>query len=152
MPSVLAIPVDPNTPGWIVLAIFSLLFLLLSLWTWRFRRLLARLFAKHQFEEPTLKEVQERVELIDQECPRFTFAAERVANMSFRGQKVSIVCGPVAWSDALTHSNKCIYAIADADQSHWMRRNSDVFQPAFTGSQDSVFWVNIAELLRRTKT
>jgi hypothetical protein len=152
MLSLLAIPVDANIPGWIVLAIFSLLFLLLGVWTWRFRRLLVRLFAKHQFDEPTLKDVQERVDLIDQECPRFTFAAERVANMSFRGQKVSIICGPVAWSDAITHSNKCAYAIADADQSQWMRQNSDVFEPAFTGSQDSVFWVNIPELLRKTKT
>jgi hypothetical protein len=152
MLSRLAIPVDANIPGWIVLAIFSLLFLLLGVWTWRFRRLLVRLFAKHQFDEPTLKDVQERVDLIDQECPRFTFAAERVANMSFRGQKVSIICGPVAWSDAITHSNKCAYAIADADQSQWMRQNSDVFEPAFTGSQDSVFWVNIPELLRKTKT
>jgi hypothetical protein len=104
MSSLLAIPVDANIPGWIVLAIFSLLFLLLGVWIWRFRRLLVRLFAKHQFDEPTLKDVQARVDLIDQECPRFTFAAERVANMSFRGQKVSIICGPVAWSDAITHS------------------------------------------------
>jgi hypothetical protein len=113
--------------------------------------LLARVFAKHELDEPTLKDVQERVDFINQECPRFTFAAERAANMSFRGQKVSIVCGPVAWSDAITHSNKCVYAIADADQSHWMRQNSDVFEPAFTGSQDSVFWVNVPELFRQSK-
>lgn len=152
MPHLLAFHVDPNTPGWIVLAIISLLFLLLTLSGWRFRRLVARLFANHQFNEPTLKDVRERVDLIDQECPRFTFAAERVANVSFRGQKVSIICGPIAWSDAITHSNKCAYAIADADQSHWMRQNSDVFEPAFTGSQDSVFWVNIPKLLRQAKT
>jgi hypothetical protein len=41
--------------------------------------------------------------------------------------------------------------IADAEQSPWMRLNSDVFEPAFTGSQDSVCWVNIAELLRQVK-
>jgi hypothetical protein len=152
MPRLFAIQIDPNTPSWIVLTILSLLFFLFSLWAWRFRRFLARLFAKHQFDEPTLKDVQERVDLIDQECPRFSFAAERVANMSFRGKKVSIICGPVAWSDAFTHSNKCVYAIVDADESQWMQKNSDVFEPAFTGSHDSVFWVNIPELLRQTKT
>jgi hypothetical protein len=110
------------------------------------------LFAKHQSDEPTLKYVQERLDLIDQECPRYSFAAERVANMSFRGKKVSIICGPIAWSDAFTHSNRCVYAIVDANQSQWMQQNSDVFEPAFTGSHDSVFWVNIPELLRQTKT
>ena len=91
------------------------------------------------------------MDLIDKECSGFTFAAERLANVSVHGQKVSIVCGPVAWSDAITHSYKCIYAIADAEQSHWMRQNADVFKPAFTGSQDSVFWVNVAELLRQAE-
>lgn len=151
MSSVLAVPVDPNTPGWIGLGIFSLLFLLLSLWTWRFRRFIAQLLAKHQFDEPSLQAVQNRVELINQECSEFAFAAERLANVSVRGQKVSIVCGPVAWSDAITHSYKCVDAIADAEQSHWTRWNFDVFEPAFTGSQDSVFWVNIAELLGQAK-
>jgi hypothetical protein len=149
--SVLAVSVDPNTPGWIVLGIFSLLFLFLSLWTWRFRRFIAQLLAKHEFDEPSLEAVQNRVELIDRECSEFTFAAERLAKVSFRGQRVSIVCGPVAWSDTITHSYKCVYAIADPEQSHWMRQNSDVFEPAFTGSRDSVFWVNIAELLRQAK-
>ena len=152
MPCLFAIRVDPNTPSWIVLTIFSVLFFLFFLWTWRFRRLLVRVFARHQFEEPTLKEVQQRVDFIDQECPRYSFAAERLANMTFRGRKVSIICGPIAWSDAFTHSNKCIYTIADANQSQWMRQNSDVFEPAFTGSQDSVFWVNIPEFLRQTET
>ena len=152
VPRLLAIHIDPNTPSWFVLAIFPLLFFLFTLWSWRFRRLLARLFAKHQFDEPTLKDVQKRVDLVDQECPQFSFAAERVANLSFHGKKVSIVCGPVAWSDAFTHSDKCVYAIADADQSQWMQHTSNVFKPAFTGSNDSVFWVNIPELMRQTKT
>ena len=152
MPRLLATWIDPNTPSWIVVTAFSLLFFLFNLWIWRFRRLLARLFAKHQFTEPTLKDVQQRVDLIDQECPKFSLAVERVANMSFRGKKVSIICGPVAWSDAFTHMNKCVYAIADADQSQWMQQNSDVFEPAFTGSRDSVFWMNMPELLRQTNT
>jgi hypothetical protein len=147
----MAIRVDPNAPRWLVLGIFSFFSALLGFWAWRFHRFISRLFEKHEFDEPSLKEVQNRVELVDEECSEFTFAAERLANISFRGEKVSIVCGPVTWSDAITHSNKCVYGIADAEQLRWMRQNSDVFEAAFTGSQDSVFWVDMAELLRLAK-
>jgi hypothetical protein len=106
-------------------------------------------FASHLFEEPTLAEIQNRLDAIYKESPTFSFAAERRANILFSGQQISIVYDPVVSST--TTSNKAVYAVAEAEQSPWMRQNSDVFEPAFRGSQDSIFWVNIAQLLRQLK-
>jgi hypothetical protein len=144
----LAIAADPNAPAWLAFGILAMLGFI-SFWAWRSRRLRSRVFASHQFEEPTLAEIQNRLDAISKEGPTFSFAAERRANILFSGQQISIVYGPVVSS--VTTSNKAVYAVADAEQSHWMRQNSDVFEPAFSGSQDSIFWVNIAELLRQLK-
>jgi hypothetical protein len=148
---VLGFHADPNAPPWLVAAVFGITFVLFGIQAWRFHRFVNQLLAQHEFENPSLGEVRAMVDAIDRENPGYSFGAQRLANITFRGQQISIVCGPIAWSDAITHSYKCIYAIADAEQSDWMRRNSDVFETAFSGSEFSVFWVDVPHLLRQLK-
>ena len=144
---IVAIHADPNAPRWLVLGILGSAIVLGSFFAWRSRKVRNRIFAKHEFDAPTLAEIQNRIDRINKESPRFCFAAERLANIPFSGQQISIVYGPVVSS--ATTSSKSVYAVGDAEQSHWMRQNSDVFEPAVTGSQGSVFWVNLARLGRR---
>jgi hypothetical protein len=137
-----AIHPDPNTPGWVVLSVDLFLVLFLVFWTWRFRRFKKLLFSKNEFEEPTLHEINNKLEEINTEAP-FGFAADRRANVYFRGEKISIIYGPVAWSDTSTHSNRCFFVIAPKEQSHAVQRNSDVFELAVSGTNASIFWVDM---------
>jgi hypothetical protein len=44
-----------------------------------------------------------------------------------------------------------VFAVADQDQADWMRRYSDIFEPAFAGSPWSIFWVKVPALLRQVR-
>jgi hypothetical protein len=145
----LAIAPDPNAPAWLVFGILGSLIVLGSFGLGDPADFAVECSQVTKFEEPTLAEIQNRLDAISKERPTFSFAVERRANILFSGQQISIVYGPVVSS--VTTSNKAVYAVADAEQSHWMRQNSDVFEPAFSGSQDSVFWVDMAQLLRLAK-
>jgi hypothetical protein len=104
-------------------------------------------FANHQFEEPTLAEIQDRLDALGKERPTFSFAAEQRANILFSGHQISIVYGPVVSS--VKTSDKAVYAVADAEQATWLQRQSDIFEPAFSGSKISVFWVKLPKLAHR---
>lgn len=136
--------------GPLLLLLFFLLLFFFLIW-WRPRRFRAQLFSK-QFDVDTTVAFQESVlREINQECTHYPFVAERLAHVPFRGQEISIVYGSVAWSMDETSIKQCFYAVADAQQSQWMRQHSDVFEAAFIGTAFSVFWVKIPALLRLTR-
>src|ERR1700719_1527505 len=138
MSSLVALRFDPNTPSWFILGILGLAVVFGSLSVWRSRRLRTRVFAKHQYEEPSLAEIRNRLDTINRESPTFSFAAERRANIPFSGQQISVVYGPVVWAGSeVPGRSKSVYAIGDLEQARWMTRSSDIFQPAFSGSKFS---------------
>src|SRR5918996_3760294 len=129
---------------------FVLLFLLF--WTWRRRRFRAQLFSDNECDADTTIAFQDTaLREVNGECGQFTFGAERLARVPFRGERISVVYGPVSWSTDDTHVERCFYAVSDPQQSHWMSQNSDVFEPAFIGSALSVFWVKMPALVRLIK-
>jgi hypothetical protein len=118
---------------------------------WRLSRLVSEVFARHQFDEPSLETIRAVLDKINAESPTYMFTALRIANILFRGQHVCLVYGPVGFesgggrSGSRWRSTNCVCAIADADQRGWMEKNRDAFKPAFTTPTYSVFWVTLSK-------
>lgn|GEM_PF-6173582 len=120
----------------------------IPLWLWRCRRLVSRLFAGREGDATALQEMRQRLELVNEESPTHLFNAERVATVYLDGNPISLVYGFVVrqfWKGGV---ERHVFAVADQDQADWMRRYSNVFEPAFSGSRWSIFWVKVPALLR----
>jgi hypothetical protein len=138
------IPTERDLGLWLLLS----LLLFISLYFWRRRRLVARLFAGKEGDGTALQEMREKLEAVNEECPAHLFAAERVATVYLHENPISLAYGmvvPRIWKGG---TDKQVFAIADEDQADWMRRYSDVFEPAFSGSHWTIFWVKVPVLLR----
>lgn len=128
---------------------FALLVLaFIPLWLWRYRRLVSRLFAEGEGDESALEEVREKLEVVNGESPTHLFSAERVATVYLHENPISLVYGFVVRRVWEGGGERHVFALADRDQADWMRRYSDVFEPAFSGSLWSIFWVKVPALLR----
>jgi len=116
------------------------------------RRLAARIFADHESDEPALEDVRAAIEEVNRECRTHTFFASRLATIVFHDHSISLVDG---WALVLAGKGasnvRCVFVVARGDESHWLRRFSDVFEPAFSGSVWSVFWVKLPTLMRLTR-
>ena len=76
--------------------------------------------------------------MLNEECRTHLFNAERVATVYLHGNPISVVYGFVVrqvWEGGVERQ---VFAVADQDQTDWMRRYSDVFEPAFSGSHWSI--------------
>lgn len=130
---------------WIAVFVLALF----GLWRWRFRRVASRFFAEHHSGEEALREVRHKLEQVNRDCRSHVFAAEKVARFSLSDQPVCLVDGwVIVATDNGANSQRSVFAIADRDQADWMRRYSDVFEPAVSGSSCSIFWVKLPELMR----
>ena len=130
--------------GWLLF--FCLAFI--PLWFWWRRRLVARLFAGREGDATALREMRQKLEVVNEECPTHLFGAERVATVYLDDNPISLGYGLVArraWKGGV---ERYPFAVADQDQADWMRRYSSVFEPAFSGSRWSIFWVKVSALLR----
>jgi hypothetical protein len=116
------------------------------------RRLAARMFTDHESAEPALGEVRVALEEVNRECRTHTFFASRLATIAFHDHPISLVDG---WALVLAgkgaNNVRCVFTVAHGDEAHWLRRFSDVFEPAFSGSVWSVFWVKLPTLMRLTR-
>jgi hypothetical protein len=116
------------------------------------RRLATRMFADQQSDESALQHVRAAIEEVNTECRTHNFFASRLGTVVFRDHAISLVDGwalPLAGKGAT--NVRCVFVIARGDESHWLRRFSDVFEPAFSGSVWSVFWVRLPTLMRLTR-
>jgi hypothetical protein len=115
------------------------------------RRLATRIFADHESDEPALEDVRAAIEEVNRECRTHTFFASRLATIVFHDHPISLVDGwALAWPAKGASNVRCVFVVARGDESHWLRRFSDVFEPAFSGSLWSVFWVKLPTLMRLT--
>jgi hypothetical protein len=133
--------------GWVALLILAFI----PLWLWRCRRLVSRLFAGREGDKTALQEMRQKLEVVNEECSTHLFGAERVATACLHENPISLVYGFVvrqAWKGGV---EKHVFAVVDQDQTDWMQRYSDVFEPAFSGSRSSIFWVKVPTLLRLIK-
>jgi hypothetical protein len=138
------IPGERDLAEWVGLVLFAFI----PLWLWRRRRLVSQLFAAHEGDEIALEEMRQKLEAVNEECPTHLFSAERVATVYLHENPISLVYGFVVrqvWEGGV---ERHVFAVADRDQADWMRRYSDVFEPAFSGSPWSIFWVKVPALLR----
>jgi hypothetical protein len=92
--------------------------------------------------------MRDRLEIVNEECPTHLFGAERVATVYLDEKPISLVYGFVVPRVGRGGGDKCVFAIADQNQADWMPRYSDVFEPAFSGSPWSIFWVRVPPMLR----
>jgi len=130
--------------GWLLFSVLAFT----PLWFWRRRRLVSRLFAGREGDETALREMRQKLEVVNEESPTHLFNAERVATVYLHENPVSLAYGFVVrqfWKGGV---ERHVFAVADQDQADWMRRYSDVFEPAFSGSRWSIFWVKLPALLR----
>jgi len=133
--------------GFILLYVSVVIYLKL-----RFRRIVNLVFAKHLFNEPSLQQLNIYLDMINRETSIFMFSIDRLANIQFRDQRVSLIYGSVGFYSAAGRSGniwksaKSVYALADLSQSEWMRHNADVFDLAFQGSVYAIFWVKLSFL------
>jgi hypothetical protein len=134
--------------------VLLILFALLALGGLRhiyIRRLVARIFADPS-DDSALQDVRAAIEEVNKECGTHNFFASRLGTVVFRDHPISLVDG---WALPLTGkgaaNERCVFAIARGDEAHWLRCFSDVFEPAFSGSVWSVFWVRLPTLMRLTK-
>jgi hypothetical protein len=133
-----------------VTSAFALAFLILAFipfWYWRYRRLVSELFAGREGDDAALQEMREKLEVVNSECPTHIFSATRLATVYLHENPISLGYGYVV-PRASEGPEKHAFALADQDQADWMRRYSDVFEPAFSGSPWSIFWVKVPALLR----
>jgi hypothetical protein len=121
----------------------------------RFLKKLDRIFCRHSFDEPTLPQIEKTLEQLNLDSAHFVFTMERYANVPFREKEVTLVFGRVGtrspggirgpvWKLA-----KRVYALADNNETEWMKSHADVFRPAMSGYGYSVFWVDLGPLMAR---
>src|SRR5205085_9880744 len=89
-------------------------------------------FARHQFENPTLPLINERLLTINEEGP-FTFAGERRANILFRGHPLTLVYGRVthpagrgSWGvlgSVYDSPSKTVFALIDRESAAWLKKD-----------------------------
>jgi hypothetical protein len=119
----------------------------------RFLKKLDRIFCRQSLDQPTLGEVQRTLEEISLDSAHFIFTMERYANIPFRQKEVILVFGRVGTRSRggirgpLWRLAKTTYALAHNSQTEWMKSNADVFRPAMSGYDYSVFWVNLDALI-----
>lgn len=140
-------PSDHALAGWLLLLMLAFI----PLWFWRCRWLVTRLFAGREGDETVLQEMRQKLEVVNEECTTHLFGAERVATAYLHENPVSLVYGFVVGQVWRGGAERHVFAVADQDQADWMRRYSDVFEPAFSGSRWSIFWVKVPALLRLIK-
>jgi hypothetical protein len=140
-------PGERDLAGWVGL----LLFALIPLWLWRRHRLVSQLFAGCEGDQTVLQQMRDRLEVVNEECPTHLFGAERVATVYLDQKPISLVYGFVVPRIGRGGGGKYAFAVADQKQADWMRRYSNVFEPAFSGSPWSIFWVKVPALLRLVK-
>lgn len=139
---------------------FAILFAgaLLSLqlyFTLRYRKSVSRMFAGPQVDKSTFAAIEDALRVINTESQKFTFSMRQLAIVSFRGERIFFVKGLVGqvsggWRFGMRWSTyPSVFAVGDSSQSEWMRNNSEVFTPAFTGSTFSVFWVRLSRIRQR---
>lgn len=122
------------------------------LW-WQFRSNVSRIFSKPQFEEPDRAIVEDLLKAINQESSTFLFTMNRLANISFSGQVISVVDGTVGCISPFESdlgswwtTKRTVFTIARSAQSEWMQDNPKVFKPIFRGTASSIFWVKLTAL------
>jgi hypothetical protein len=140
-------PSEHTFVGWLLFCCLAFI----PLWLWRCRRLVSRLFAGREGDKTALQEMRQKLEVVNEECPTHLFGAERVATVYLDGNPVSLAYGLVARQAWKGGVERYVFAVTDQDQADWMRRYSNVFEPAFSGSRWSIFWVRVPALLRLIK-
>jgi hypothetical protein len=139
-------------PYWLGVVLPLFVLALISYCWWHFRSHRDRLFRGNDCDKITIQMMRETALLdVNEGCVRYSFDIERLAKVEVRGQQVAVAYGNVWWQDSRAHAVHCVYAIAPRDQSHWMRQQSDLFEPACDGTAFSIFWVKLARLIRLTK-
>jgi hypothetical protein len=130
--------------GWVALLFLAFI----PLWLWRYRRLVSQLFAGREGDETAVQEMRQKLEVVNGESPTHLFSATRVATVYLHENPISLVYGQVVTRVWEGGTERHVFALADRDQADWMRRYSDVFEPAFSGSPWSIFWVKVPALVR----
>jgi hypothetical protein len=137
-----------------LLAIVAVIFWIVTR-SWLLRRRSAALFARHQFDEPSLDAINARLRAFCSCDPPLELIGVRRANIPFRGRIVSVVLGSVAFyrGGPITgfvtwYHRKKLFAVTSPDDGAWMHSNSDVFSPAYEAAGISIFWIKrVAPLL-----
>jgi hypothetical protein len=115
---------------------------------WRYRRLASELFAGREGDDTALQEMRQKLDVVNSECPTHMFSATRMATVYLHENPISLVYGYVVPLVGRGGTEKHVFALAGQDQADWMRLYSDVFEPAFSGSPWSIFWVKVPALVR----
>jgi len=140
---------------WSPLELLAGVIIWVCIYNYLFRQRIRRVFSRHQCEEPTLQEINDRLALFNNGDSPQEFMGERRANISFRGHMVSVVWGKVGYQRGSpitglvtwTHS-KALFAVATPAEELWICSNTDVFALASQTAEGSVFWVRqLAPLL-----
>jgi hypothetical protein len=119
----------------------------------RFRRRVKNLLSLNKYESPSVDEVCKRLAVVSNESNPLFFDVEKLANIEFRGKRISVVYGPVSYpsvvrkSGSMRGSNRSLFALVASDEIGWIKANADVFSPAFAGVNDSVFWIDLGRMI-----
>ena len=128
---------------------FGILFLVVRHFLIRSKVL--RAMSANSVDEQALAAINKALIAVNEQCHTYTFTAEQAATFLFHGKPFWLILGNVGaigpgkfgptWS-----TKKCLYALADAQQSEWMKENSRVFTSVHVGNPYSVFWSRFSSL------
>ena len=126
-------------------------FLVLTVRYFVIRAKALRAMSKRKVDDVTMAAINQALAAINEQCNEHKFNADCAATFLFRGRSFWLVFGYVGslgWSRFGTtwSTGKCLYTLADSLQQEWMKENSDVFTPAYTGMPYSIFSVRFSRL------
>jgi hypothetical protein len=115
---------------------------------YRFKKRVGAFFTKHQDDSAALTIEEWRIS-INRDYPLLFFSPGRTATLLFRDHRIFLVYGKVGVAGVVKAAwvtKKCLYAFASVEEAEWMRKNSDVFELAYSGTICSVYWVEMSKL------
>ena len=110
-----------------------------------------RAMSANSVDEQALAAINNALIAVNEQCHTYTFTVEQAATFLFHGKPFWLILGNVGAISpgkfGLTwHTNLSFYALADAQQSEWMKENSGVFTSVHVGNPYSVFWTKFSAL------
>jgi hypothetical protein len=135
-----------------VIAVLALYAALLWFLNRRFLKRLDLVFSRHSSDEPDIADIKRALDELNLDSAHFVFTMDRHANILLRQKAITLVYGhvgtrsPGGLRGPVWTLSKTVYALVDNGGAEWMKNNSDIFRPALSGYDHSIFWVNLNAL------
>ena len=113
-------------------------------------RRLQILLRKHEGGSPSMVEVQEILQGLNEECGMYNFHWHQHSNFPFRGKMITFIDGQVSAVGCGKGSRWVTgdrpYVLATREMAPWLAENRDAFKLAWIGERYCIAWVSLKVL------